>query len=281
MIQMGPNSSSTTLTPCDDAPLGYCTEVAVEDLTLQGAAGVSGIINGQSEDMSYVNRVSMYQIGGIGLKVWAGDSETSGQNSGPYSDITFDASTVASSSTVCAEILNVPTRGLRGLTCKTESGSPAFAVQIASPNNSVQDAHISGAFTDGIQVTSTASNILLFNVTGGTGVTYLIHLLSGNSNPNISIMGASSGGSTDTLFDQMTATTLNDAYLAMYVLGESAVGGDGYSRFTTSVNAGAVTWGQGSGSPPTQCNKGELFSNTSSTGNLYVCTATNTWTPLS
>jgi hypothetical protein len=280
MIQMGPNNSSSTLTPCTSAPLGHCTEIAVEDLTLQGGASINGIVNGQAQDMSYVKRVNMYQIGGIGLEVWQGDTNNSAQNSGPYSDIVFDAGSAGSSSTVCAEILDIPTRGIHGLTCKTESGSPAFAVQIASPNNSVQDAHISGSFTEGIQVTSAASNVLLFNVTGSEGVTYLIDLLSGNTSPNISIMGASSGGSTDTLFDQITSTTLNDSYLAMYVLGESGAGGNGYSRFTTSLNSEVVTWGQGSGSLPSTCNKGDLFSNTSGTGNLYVCTTANTWSAL-
>jgi hypothetical protein len=282
MIQMGPNSGSLTLTPCASAPLGHCTEIAVEDLTLQGAATVNGIINGQSQDMSYVKRVSMYQIGGIGLKVWQ-DSGNSGQNSGPYSDITFDAGTGASSTTVCAEILSISTRGLHGLNCTFENATgtpPPFAVQIGSSNNSVRDAHISGGFTDGIQVTSGASGTLLFNITGGSGVEYLIDLLSGNSAPNVSVMGASNGGSTYTLYDEMTSTKLNDSYLAMYVLGVSAVGGDGYSRFTTSVNPAAVPWGQSNGNPPSQCNKGALYSNTSSTGNLYVCTASNTWSPL-
>jgi hypothetical protein len=281
MIQMGPNSSSTNLTKCASAPLGHCTEIAVEDLTLQGSASLNGIIDGQSQDMSYVKRVNMYQIGGIGLKVWQ-DGGNSGQNSGPYSDIFFDAGSAASSSTVCAEIENISTRGIHGLTCQFESSSstPPFAVQIGSSNNSVRDAHISGGFTDGIQVASGTSDTLLFNITGGSGVEYLIDLLSGNSTPNVAIMGASNGGSTYTLYDEMTSTKLNDSYLAMYVLGESGVGTDGYTRFTTSVNSAAVTWSQGSGSTPSQCNKGALYSNTSSTGNLYVCTTTNTWNPL-
>ena len=256
MIQMGPNSSSTNLTPCVSAPLATCTEISVEDLALQGPSttnSVNGIINGQSQDMSYVRRVSIYRVGGIGLKLWKGESTNSAQNSGPYSDISFDAGTIASTkATVCAQILNIGTRGIHGLTCKTESSTPSFAVQIGSSNNSVRDAHISGAFTDGIQVTSGASNTLLFNITGGSSNTYLIHLLSGNSSPNVSIMGASKGGtsgSTNTLFDEMTGTTLQDSYLAMYALGTSGVGSNGYSRYTTSTSSNAITWGSGSSTP--------------------------------
>jgi hypothetical protein len=78
---------------------------------------------------------------------------------------------------------------------------------------------------------------------------------SGNSAPNVSIVGASIGGSTYTLYDEMTSTKLNDSYFAMHVLGVSAGGGDGYSRFTTSVKSAAASWGQGNGNPPSQCNK--------------------------
>jgi hypothetical protein len=257
--------------------------VGVEDLSLQGNANTTvGIINGQSEDMSYVRRVSMYQIGGIGLKIWQGRSTTSGHNSGPYSDITFDTGSVTgSSTTVCAEILTVSTRGIHGLTCTMESGTAPFAVQVDSSNNSVKDVLIRGAFTDGVQITSTASSNVLLNVTG-VGVTNLIHLESGNTTPNLSVMGASSSGGTYTMLDSVTSTMLNDPYIAMYVVGASGVGGNGYSRYTTSTNPSAVTWRVGSSVPTTaSCSKGSLFSDTS--GTLYACTESdmeNAWASL-
>ncbi len=286
MVQMGPNSTNSPLTACSSATAGFCTEVAVEDLALQGGtngASVSGIVNGQSQDMSYVKRVSMFQIGGIGLKVWS-----SAPNSGPYSDITYDNGGLGTSGTECVE-LDVSTRGLHGLFCKSETITPPAAVIINSSNNSIKDVHIqgtsTGGFTDGIQVTTAASSDVLFNITGGTGVTNLVHLKSGtNAAQDISIMSASKGGSTETILDDVTSTTLNDAYVAMYVLGVSGVAGNGYSRFTTSINtsANAVTWGAGSSNTlPTSCAKGSLFSYTnSSSGKLYVCTAAGTWSAL-
>jgi len=287
MIQMGPNSTNSPLTACSSATAGFCTEVSVEDLALQGGsngANVSGIINGQSQDMSYVRRVSMYQIGGIGLKVWS-----NAQNSGPYSDITYDNGGVGSSSTECAEI-DVSTRGLHGLFCKSESVTPSAAVIVDASNNSIKDVHILGTttagFTDGIQVKDTASSDVLFNVSGGTGVTNLIHLEKSGSTAaqDISIMSAASGGSTNTIEDSVTSTTLDDAYVGMYVLGVSGVGGSGYSRFTTSVTTSpnAVTWGVTSSSTfPSACAKGSLLSYTSSSsGSLNVCTVSGTWKSL-
>lgn len=287
MIQMGPNSTNSPLTACSLATAGFCTEVSVEDLTLQGGsngANINGIINGQSQDMSYVRRVSMYQIGGIGLQVWS-----NAQNSGPYSDITYDNGGDGSSSTECVEI-DVSTRGFRGLFCKAESVTPSAAVIVNSSNNSIEDVHIlgtaTGGFTDGIQVKDTASSDVLFNITGGTGVTNLVHLEKSGSTAaqDISVMSASNGGSTNTIWDSVTSTTLTDAYVAMYVLGVSGVAGSGYSRFTTSINTNAntVTWGVGSSSTlPSTCAKGSLFSYTNSTsGTLNVCTASGTWASL-
>jgi hypothetical protein len=229
----------------------------------------------------------MYQLGGIGLKVWS-PSAGSGQNSGPYSDITFDDAGVGSSTEECVE-LDVTTRGVHGLSCKSSTDVAARGVFVNSSNNSITDVHVQGAgtagFTDGIQVSSIASSDVLFNIAGGTGITNLVHLES--SSENISVMGAGNGGnsSTNTIDDSATSAVLNDPYVAMYVLGVAPTAGFGYSRFTTSSNANvganSVTWGVG-GTLPSSCpTKGSLFSLTSSTGNLFVCTSNGgTWTPL-
>ena len=88
-------------------PSGVCTGISVENLTLdgQGPLGqtVSGIANAYSQDGSYVDHVSLYQILGTGLAVSGNPSK-----SGPYSNITFD--TDGSSglpATVCASINGV------------------------------------------------------------------------------------------------------------------------------------------------------------------------------
>lgn len=285
MIQMGPNSSSTDkpLTPCASALATFCTEISVEDLALVGPSStsntVSGIVNGQSEDMSYVRRVSMYKLGGIGLQV-----QNNAQNSGPYSDINYDTGGAGSSTTECIE-LDVSSRGVHGLSCKSETSTPSAAVVVNSSNNSIKDVQILGTFTDGIQVSTTASSDVLFNIAGGTGVSNLVHIETGSASPqDISIMSVSKSGSANTILDNVTTTTLDDAFVAMYVLGLPGVGGDGHSRFTTSVTTtpNAVTWGAGTTLPST-CAKGSLFSYTGTSMNppdLYVCTASGTWTPV-
>lgn len=281
MIQMG----SSTLCPATG-----CTEVAVEDLALQASttgANVIGILNGQSQDMSYVRRVSMYGIGGIGLKVW-----NLAHNSGPYSDISFDNAGLGNSTTECVE-LDVTTRGVHGLSCASETITPAAMVVVNSNNNTIKDVQIQGTssapITDGVQVTDTASSNVLFNISGGPGVTYVVHLVKSGSNAaqDISVMGAATSGGSGTysIWDEVTSTTLADSYVAMYVLGVSGVSGNGYSRFTTStnLNPNAVTWGTGN-ALPASCAKGSLFScRGCTTPDLYVCTTggtTGTWMSL-
>jgi hypothetical protein len=295
LIQMGPNSADSPLIDC--FTLGGCTEIGVEDLALDGGtngANISGIVNGQSQDMSYVRRVSMYRIGGVGLKIWA-PAQGSPQNSGPYSDITFDAgSSAGSASTICVEILssstvNISTRGIRGLSCKSESGTvPTLAVQLDASNNLVKDVRIQG-FGDGIVVgkTQNASSDVLFNITGGgTSVvnSSVVHLATGHTVKDISIMGViNSGTSSNAINDELTSTTLSDSIVGMYVLGESvSIGGTNvaYSRFTTSTNINAVTWGAGNVTPSGNCsNNGSLFAATGGTGSLGLFVCNGSWTP--
>ncbi len=287
MIQMGPNSSNVPPLIACSTTTG-CTDVSVEDLALNGGtkgASISGIINGQSRDMSYVRNVSMTQIGGTGLKVWS-----LAGNSGPYTNINFDSGTIGSSTTICAQVVstatvNVPTRGIHGLTCNSESStSPNIAVQIDASNNVVEDVQISG-FEDGIVMGATAnvsstSNVVL-NATGSSTVTDLIHLETTGTVEDISLMGVSANGSAVTIKDDVSSTpSLSDSHIAMYVLGQStpiSSSGNGYSRFTTSTSANVVTWGVGSSAPTTPCNKGSLFSlsPSSNNGNLYVCNGTS------
>lgn len=273
MIQMGP-SATGALNLCSTQPLGFCTGVAIENLALQGGtngANVSGILNGQSQDMSYVHRVSMYQIGMVGLKV-----QNNAQNSGPYSEITFDNGGLGSSSTECAE-LDVSTRGIRGLVCNAENITSAVAVNLNSSNNFVKDVQVQG-FKEGIQVQSGVSSAALFNITGGSGVTDVVHLASSTTTRDISIMGVSTNGSMNSILDEVTLTStqpISDSSVALYVLGESTSIGNahvGYSRFTTSTNPNVATWGAGTSIPSGICaNKGSLFSATGGTGDLYVC----------
>jgi hypothetical protein len=94
MIQFG--SSSV-------CPSGVCTGISVENLTLDGQGGsINGIVNQYSQDFSYVDHVSLYQIRGTGLS-----ASGSANNSGPYSNITFDLGSISGlSSTTRARIVN-------------------------------------------------------------------------------------------------------------------------------------------------------------------------------
>jgi hypothetical protein len=75
----------------------------VENLTLDGQGGsINGIVNQYSQDFSYVDHVSLYQIRGTGLS-----ASGSANNSGPYSNITFDLGSISGlSSTTRARIVN-------------------------------------------------------------------------------------------------------------------------------------------------------------------------------
>jgi len=139
MIQFG--SSSPV------CPTTGCSGISVENLTLdgQGPLGqtVNGIANAYSQDGSYVDHVSLYQILGTGLAVSGIAS-----NSGPYSNLTFD--TGGSSGlpgTVCASINGVGgTHGIHGLSCNSETNDANGAVLLDSSNNSIEDVRIVGFY---------------------------------------------------------------------------------------------------------------------------------------
>ena len=86
MIQFGLSSLCTST----------CTGISLENLNLDGQGqmingqAINGILNGFSQDLSYVDHVSLYQILGTGLSVMG-----NANNSGPYSNITFDTGAYA------------------------------------------------------------------------------------------------------------------------------------------------------------------------------------------
>ncbi len=259
-----------------------CTGISVERLTLDGKGGsFNGIVNEYAGNASVVDHVRLYQIRGIGLLV-----DSSAYNSGPYSNITFDTGTYSGTTgTVCAQILNVSgsTHGIHGLYCHSETNDAPAAVLLDSSNNSLEDVTIAG-FYDGVRVGGNGiaqSNVLL-NVTGDTSHTSLtpvntVHISTNYAVTDLSIMGASNSGlsGTTTIQDDVTSTTIQDATVAMYALGEAANGG--HSRYTTSPRA--ATWGSGTNAPSGTCASsasGSLFSNSSGgTGvtALWVCPA--------
>jgi len=151
MIQFGtgPPPSSPPICP----PVGSvytCTGISVENLTLDGKGqSVNGISNAYSQDGSYVNHVSLYQIRGVGLVI-QGSAQGNASNSGPYSNITFDlGGNLGTSQTACASINGLSgTHGIHGLTCISGDNVSPAAVLLDSSNNSIEDVRIVG-FYDG------------------------------------------------------------------------------------------------------------------------------------
>jgi hypothetical protein len=140
MVQMG-NSS------CAGSP-AICHSVGIEDISLDGQAisGVSGIVNNNSQELSYVKHVSFYQIFGTGLSI-SGNAN----NSGPYSEISYDTGASGLLASTCVNINGVNgIRGIHGLTCMS-SPDAQTAVYLDSSNSSIEDVRIIG-FYDGILI---------------------------------------------------------------------------------------------------------------------------------
>jgi hypothetical protein len=305
MIQFGDTASLT----CGGTNGGICFAIGVQDLTLNGAnqtsasSAVDGIINLDSQELTYVKRVNLYQITGTGLQVGNSLDPNQPQNSGPYEEINYTAGTSGTPLPVCAQIYSSgPVRGIHGITCRGNSTTTQIAggaLKVDAFANSITDVYIDG-FHDGVLIGSQISGStapgpgsanVLRNISGSSNVTNLIHICKPSSptgyctasttNPTITdvtIMGVSSLG-TLSIEDDMTGANLSDANVAMYALGESMSGG--ISRFSTSKSV--PTWFVGNGAP-TSCStgvvNGSLYSSitkTSSNGPLWVCVA-GTWT---
>lgn len=245
---------------------------AAEDLAIDGSGvtAVNGITNASSQTSSYVRRVSVNNVKGTGISVGSGAS-----GSGPYSDIT-----VANSGAATCVSVQAPTQGIRGINCKGTSGSAAILLD--APNNLLQDIQASG-YTDGVKVASrnAAPSNVLVNVSGGTGVTYVVHLTATNPLSDVSLVAIGANGSTNTIRDDVTGNTLSSASgstVGMYTLGEPVTAGGstvGYSLFSTSLNV--PSWiVETSGSPAGACKVGSLLSNPIGVSGTtwYVCTPT-------
>jgi hypothetical protein len=271
-----------------NCPANVCTGIAVEHLTLDGNnLQLTGIQNQWSQNLSYVDHVTLYRVLGTGLSIGTAGSG-SALNSGPYSNIVFNTGTSSSGSAVCAQIKGLKrTLGIHGLTCTVTSATNAILLDAS--NNTLEDIQFTG-FNTGIVVgsqTAAASNVLK-NVSGNMvspapGPAVLIS--SANPVTDLAIMGASNTGNQteEIIVDQVTSTTLvtnsTQNSVAMYVLGQPANGG--YSRYMTSPplsppTVGAATWGFGGNYPQGNCPSGSLYSciGTSTTCTTGTVTAT-------
>jgi hypothetical protein len=263
-----------------------CVGVAIEDLALDGASnsGVNGIFNQFSQELSYVNNVTMVNITGTGLSLGTfSGTGTSGAavNSGPYSRLNISVSSTGK----CVQILGTnSTRGIHGLSCSI-AGTSGAAVYLDAPNNSIEDANInsSGSGQDGVLVGSQApaQNNLLTNI-NGSGLLNVIHIsATTNSSSNcpantdvcdLAIFGATRSAGTNTIKDELTGSTVTSSTVGMYTLGEQIFGGSspGYSRLTTSP--GITTFLVGAIAPAGSCATGTIYS---CTGGSTACTASS------
>jgi hypothetical protein len=285
IIGQGPGSPGSGVTTIQAAS-GFATNLAlirmngssgisVEDLALDGnnVTGSGGITDASSQELTFVKRVSMINMLGTGLAVTSGAAQ-----SGPYSDINFSTSSTASS-TVCIS-LQAPTRGLHGVTCKGGSVSGSNGIKLDAPNNSIEDAQVSGFF-DGVAIgrSFAAPSNVLFNIKGGSGVTNVVHIV-GSTSTNVTLLNVTANGATTTIQDDVSGPTLSassNPAVAIYALG--AVVSPGYSRLTTSPTI--PSWVVGATTPPTSgvtCPQGSLYSNTAggTSSTWYVCES-NKW----
>jgi len=284
---------NTLISFCSSA----CTGVGIQDLKLtQTNSNSIAIDNEYAGDQSYVQRVTIY----VNTTNTVTGLQIGAQNSGPYENITFyGLSNTSSSASACVKLLASGVK-LHGLNC---IGNVSFgaAVLLDGSNDSIEDVYVSNAFAEGVVVgagasgSNVASNDVLLNITGGGTNSVHICPASGGSGAcsgtntveDISILGVAKGATTsNSILDELTSTTLADAAVAMYILGESVAvnsGVTGYARFTTSPST--ATWGVGNLAPSGGCSssspntKGALFSYTSgndtSSSAFWVCNGTN------
>lgn len=293
MIQYGdPGIQATT-----SCASGICFNISVEDLTLSTSGStqtIDGILNMDSQELTYARRVNFYGITGTGLQVGTPNYYTKSQNSGPYEQLYY-----SSTAGHCAQIYGAPTRGIHSINC-TNTGTliSGGGILLDSTSNSIEDVYVTG-FSDGILVGSASSSRsrpwsnVFSNINGGGTSMNLIHLCGATTSGNctsaavaaqdITILGATSTGGT-TIQDDVTGTGLpfsTDPTVGMYALGEPVlISGTtifANSRFTTSPTVPA--WYIGSTqSPSGSCSNGSIYSatGTGGTGTLWGCISNGT-----
>ena len=278
--------------------------IGIENLTLDGNNTIAnGIENICAQERSYVDHVSLRNFEGTGLLV---DTVGQGQNSGPYSNITFLGT---GTSAVCANIYGSgPTRGIHNMKCVGGGGTSEVGIYLDASGNSLEDISLAG-FADGIlvgnnpssSVYSARGNVLLNIVKAGSITNSVVHICGSLSTSgdcsghglvsDLSILQVYGNGAAhgtiedDTISSGSTSspTLVTDSQVAIYAIGESMGGGS--SRFTTASQSARVpSWLVGSGQASGSCTgspknrAGTLYSDMSSGPNpdtLYVCDGSN------
>jgi hypothetical protein len=290
LISAGGSLSGTMIQfPGTNSTTGAAFSVSVEDLGMSASnnASVSAIVNEFSQEHSYVRHVSFVFFTQPVLVIGQSPGDAGAQNSGPYEDLYF-----RSAADGCVKLYSNGTRGIHHMTCNGNNTPPPVGVWLDGANNMIEDAHFEG-FTDGILIGSQAqaSGSVISAVNGNSNdingnMGNVVHISNLNTTSDLTLTGirASAAHSDDTapssIKDDVTTTTLTDATVGMYALGEEDVLGGGgaplgHARFTTSPSV--PNWSVGSNIPggTIACKTGGLYSNTAGTigshDTLYVC----------
>jgi hypothetical protein len=258
--------------------------VEVADLALLGESlAITGILNQYSENLSSVRNISITGTNQAGLWIQAA-------NSGPYANISYTVSQPVGT-TECVFVGAVGV-SIHGLSCTNTNtgGTPTTAVDVESNADFIEDVAVQG-FENAVFVgaSGTAGSDTLVNISGNTIVGNVVHLGSSDTAvTDVTVLGVSTNGATDSIKDEQTSTTLLDGTVAMYVLGEPVTAGGtivGYTRFTSSPSV--PTWiyvGNPTPNitPPGQCNAGSIATNylgkVGNNNTMWVCTGNNNWT---
>jgi hypothetical protein len=275
MIQFGDSTAT-------GANCGPCFRISIEDVTLNASlvtsVHVSGILNLDSQELTYAKRISLLGISGIGLENGDSTSASGPQNAGPYEQIYYSSHTGT-----CAQIYGAGMRGIHGITCVGNTTNPISGggILLDSTDNSIEDVFVDG-YTDGILVGSQPSTSsrawgnVFFNINGGSTLTNVVHLCgstgtspcpttSGTAVQDASFIGVTSGNSSGTsIKDEASGATLADSHVGIYALGDPF--SVGYSRFTTSRTV--PSWFTGSPVAATGSACG------AATGSIYTATTT-------
>ncbi len=295
MSSIGSNILEMGSTSCpNNVP---CTGITIENLIVDASATATsnGIANAYAGAGSFIRNVKVYGCVKTGVVISASSGALGASGSGPYVNITVDATPVTSASSLlsCLSLSGTTnTLGIRGLTCLSSDTAASTGISVSASNNLIKDVWING-FNDGIVVSGTISGNVISNVVDTTPAGQQDSTIritgSGPLVRNLVIMGVRNdclGGPchANTIRDEtgVAVMTVPNQRVGLYVLGEptpdAGSGTYAVSRFTSSTSSSVVsnsapTWIVGSftGTPSGSCNTGSILSNTSAGTALFVC----------
>jgi hypothetical protein len=277
---------------CNDV---FSVQTWIKNLVLDGNGdtinGINDVVAGSG---ALVDHVGLYRIGGTGLLIGGLNTSQAAQNSGPYTNITFDVgSIVTNANTSCLQIQgSVATKGIHSFRCISHDTNALAGIRIDSSNNTIEDVILQG-FYDGILIGANgpASSNYIANVVDTSVSTQYwstVHIANTHPVADLSIVGVSNDCTvansqpckTVTIQDDWNTAAISDTIVGAYMIGNRNSTG-AFSRFSTSTQVSAQVsttnvpvWLTGTTVPATNsaCTTvGTLYSNPSG---LWLCANT-------